>query len=80
MGSSPSLPRGGSLPPFGRSRAARNAQAAGADGVEIHGASGYLINQFLNAGANQRDDDYGGSIEKRARWAGAGRWWCAYVW
>lgn len=50
------------------SQAARNALAAGSDGVEIHGASGYLINQFLNAGANQRDDAYGGSIEKRARW------------
>jgi 2,4-dienoyl-CoA reductase-like NADH-dependent reductase (Old Yellow Enzyme family) len=39
----------------------------GADGVEIHGASGYLINQFLNTNANQRTDAYGGSIEKRAR-------------
>lgn len=48
--------------------AARNAvQTAGFDGVEIHGANGYLLDQFLKTGANQRTDDYGGSIENRAR-------------
>ena len=48
--------------------AARNAvQSAGFDGVEIHGANGYLLDQFLKTGANQRTDDYGGSIENRAR-------------
>jgi len=48
-------------------QAARNAVAAGIDGVELHCASGYLINQFLNPVSNQRDDDYGGSIENRIR-------------
>ena len=47
--------------------AARNAISAGFDGVEVHGANGYLIDQFLKTGANQRGDDYGGSIENRAR-------------
>ena len=48
--------------------AARNAiQSAGFDGVEIHGANGYLLDQFLKTGANARTDDYGGSIENRAR-------------
>ena len=48
--------------------AARNAvQSAGFDGVEIHGANGYLLDQFLKTGANVRTDDYGGSIENRAR-------------
>ncbi len=48
--------------------AARNAvETAGFDGVEIHGANGYLLDQFLKTGANQRKDDYGGSIENRAR-------------
>ncbi|MFG1348549.1 alkene reductase [Xanthobacter autotrophicus] len=48
-------------------RAAANAITAGFDGVEIHGANGYLIDQFLKDGSNQRTDDYGGSIENRAR-------------
>ena len=47
--------------------AARNAIACGFDGVEIHGANGYLLDQFLKTGANQRQDDYGGSIKNRAR-------------
>ncbi|NNU44722.1 alkene reductase [Ramlibacter montanisoli] len=47
--------------------AARNALLAGFDGVEVHGANGYLVDQFLKTGANQRRDDYGGSIENRAR-------------
>lgn len=46
---------------------ARNALAAGFDGVEIHGANGYLLDQFLHDQSNQRTDLYGGSIEKRAR-------------
>src|ERR1700733_116865 len=46
---------------------AENAQAAGFDGVEIHGANGYLLDQFLQDGSNKRDDRYGGSIENRAR-------------
>jgi 2,4-dienoyl-CoA reductase-like NADH-dependent reductase (Old Yellow Enzyme family) len=46
---------------------ARNAQTAGFDGVEIHGANGYLLDQFLQDRANQRTDDYGGSIPNRAR-------------
>jgi N-ethylmaleimide reductase len=47
--------------------AAENALAAGFDGVEIHGANGYLIDQFLHDGSNQRTDKYGGSIENRTR-------------
>jgi 2,4-dienoyl-CoA reductase-like NADH-dependent reductase (Old Yellow Enzyme family) len=46
---------------------ARNAQAAGFDGVEIHGANGYLLDQFLQDRANHRTDGYGGSIANRAR-------------
>lgn len=48
-------------------RAAANAIAAGFDGVEIHGANGYLLDQFAKDGANVRDDAYGGSIVNRAR-------------
>lgn len=46
---------------------AENAKAAGFDGVEIHGANGYLLDQFLQDGTNQRTDAYGGPIENRAR-------------
>jgi N-ethylmaleimide reductase len=48
-------------------RAAANALKAGFDGVEIHGANGYLLDQFAKDGANKRTDNYGGSIENRAR-------------
>jgi 2,4-dienoyl-CoA reductase-like NADH-dependent reductase (Old Yellow Enzyme family) len=48
-------------------RGAQNAQAAGFDGVEIHGANGYLLDQFLQDGSNRREDAYGGPIANRAR-------------
>jgi N-ethylmaleimide reductase len=48
-------------------RAATMAMAAGFDGVEIHAANGYLVDQFLRSNSNQRDDDYGGSKENRVR-------------
>ena len=48
-------------------RAAENAKAAGFDGVELHGANGYLLDQFLQSGSNTRDDAYGGPIENRAK-------------
>jgi N-ethylmaleimide reductase len=48
-------------------KGATNAKAAGFDGVEVHGANGYLIDQFLQDGSNKRTDKYGGSIENRAR-------------
>jgi 2,4-dienoyl-CoA reductase-like NADH-dependent reductase (Old Yellow Enzyme family) len=48
-------------------RAAANAQAAGFDGVELHAANGYLLDQFLQGGSNRRTDQYGGPVENRAR-------------
>jgi N-ethylmaleimide reductase len=48
-------------------RAAENANAAGFDGVELHGANGYLLDQFLRDGSNRRTDVYGGSIQNRTR-------------
>lgn len=47
--------------------AATRAQEAGFDGIEIHGANGYLLDQFLRSGSNKRTDQYGGSVENRAR-------------
>ena len=47
--------------------AAKNAIAAGFDGVEVHAANGYLLDEFLRDGSNQRSDDYGGSVDNRAR-------------
>lgn len=47
--------------------AAKRAQEAGFDGIELHGANGYLLDQFLSDGINQRTDEYGGSIEKRVQ-------------
>lgn len=46
---------------------AENAKAAGFDGVEVHAANGYLLDQFLQSGTNQREDQYGGTLENRAR-------------
>ncbi|MDO7928126.1 alkene reductase [Pseudomonas sp. KFB-139] len=48
-------------------QAARNAISAGFDGVEIHSANGYLVNQFISAHSNHRDDEYGGSLDNRLR-------------
>ncbi len=48
-------------------QAARNAMAAGFDGIELHGANGYLLEQFFRPSSNQRTDGYGGSVENRAR-------------
>jgi 2,4-dienoyl-CoA reductase (NADPH2) len=48
-------------------KGAKRAQEAGLDGVELHGANGYLITQFLSSGINDRTDDYGGSLKNRAR-------------
>jgi 2,4-dienoyl-CoA reductase-like NADH-dependent reductase (Old Yellow Enzyme family) len=48
-------------------KGAENAKAAGFDGVEIHGANGYLLDQFLQDGSNKRTDGYGGPLENRAR-------------
>jgi 2,4-dienoyl-CoA reductase-like NADH-dependent reductase (Old Yellow Enzyme family) len=48
-------------------KGAQNAENAGFDGVEIHGANGYLLDQFLHSGSNERQDEYGGTLENRAR-------------
>jgi 2,4-dienoyl-CoA reductase-like NADH-dependent reductase (Old Yellow Enzyme family) len=48
-------------------RGAQNAELAGFDGVELHGANGYLLDQFLQDGSNRREDEYGGPVENRAR-------------
>ena len=48
-------------------KAAQNAKAAGFDGVQLHGANGYLVDQFLRDGTNRRDDEYGGSPQNRTR-------------
>ena len=53
----------------GYRRGAENAERAGFDGVEIHGANGYLLDQFLQSSSNHRTDDYGGTVENRARFA-----------
>ncbi|KAI8078687.1 uncharacterized protein BX664DRAFT_342485 [Halteromyces radiatus] len=50
-------------------QAAKNAIAAGFDGIEIHSANGYLLDQFINTSSNKRTDQYGGSIENRARFS-----------
>ena len=50
-------------------QAAKNAMAAGFDGVELHGANGYLLEQFIRPNSNTRTDNYGGSIENRVRFA-----------
>lgn len=51
-------------------QAARHAMEAGFDGVELHAANGYLVNQFIDSGANHRTDAYGGSLENRLRFLG----------
>ncbi|HPH29359.1 MAG TPA: alkene reductase, partial [Pseudomonadota bacterium] len=52
---------------LGFRKAAENALAAGFDGVEVHGANGYLLDEFLRDGSNKRTDQYGGSVENRTR-------------
>ena len=53
----------------GFAETARGAVEAGFDGIEVHGAHGYLINQFLSSYSNQRTDEYGGTVENRYRFA-----------
>lgn len=70
----PSMPRALELTEIPRvisdfRRAAENAKRAGFDGVEVHGANGYLIDQFMRDGSNQRTDAYGGSVSNRLRFA-----------
>ncbi|VAW95032.1 COG1902: NADH:flavin oxidoreductases, Old Yellow Enzyme family [hydrothermal vent metagenome] len=60
--------------------ATENAKLAGFDGVEIHAANGYLIDQFLRDGANQRNDEYGGSLENRYRLLGEVIGTVMYAW
>jgi len=60
--------------------AAENAQRAGFDGVEIHGATGYLLDQFLESGTNDRSDEFGGTLENRARLLLAVVDTCTSVW
>lgn len=69
---SPPTPRALTMPEIKEqvdryAQAARNAIAAGFDGVELHCANGYLVNQFISAHANTRTDEYGGSLENRLR-------------
>lgn len=68
----PSMPRALTQAEIGElvelyAQAARNALEAGFDGVEIHAANGYLVNQFISAHSNQREDEYGGSLQNRLR-------------
>ncbi|MFS2158505.1 alkene reductase [Pseudomonas sp. Pseusp122] len=68
----PSVPRALTIPEIKElvglyAQAASNAIAAGFDGVEIHAANGYLVNQFISEHANHRDDEYGGSLSNRLR-------------
>ena len=65
-----SLLGGGTLALYGVSRGAKNALEAGFDGVEIHAANGYLLDQFVNSSTNRRADGYGGPVENRARLLG----------
>lgn len=68
----PSMPRALTVAEIGElvelyAQGARNALEAGFDGVEIHAANGYLVNQFISSQANTRDDEYGGSLDNRLR-------------